>query len=73
MAADPDDERRELEYLRQMEPNYRVAMQALAVAVEKLLGLTGGTTLDINDYSLQNCPDLIAARLDAGIRLSTSR
>lgn len=74
-TAQTDDERRELERLRQIEPEYRVALQVVAVLTERLLAATAGTALVIDDDALAHSPDLVADRdvMLKRLKLSTSR
>lgn len=45
-----------------MEREYRITVRVLAVAVERLLALTGGDLVEITDQALAGSPDLRAWR-----------
>jgi len=56
---DPVDE---LIRLRAIEREYLVTVRALAVTVDRLVRLVGGTSVEISDEAIQNAPDLRAWR-----------
>lgn len=64
------DDRRELEWLRRMEPEYRVTLQALAVLTERYLKATGQSQVLISDQEMHNAPDFIGQRDDGRGRIS---
>jgi len=61
MATDQDliDE---LAQARALRREYAVTVRALAVAVERLLQVTGGDSLEISDEAINAAPDLRAWR-----------
>lgn len=60
-----EEDRRELERLREIDREYRVTLQVLAVLTERYLQASGQAAVIISDLDLADQPDLIAHRDDA--------
>lgn len=64
------EERRELERLREIDTEYKITLQVLAVVTERYLQATDQGQVIISDADLRSAPDFIAHRDDGRGRIS---